>query len=71
VEFPYEYSPLPRKGDRVPCADRTGDYVTDGRVLSVKNAKAHDGTAVVAVEVPRAFCLTVRTICRKEARCHG
>lgn len=71
VEFPYEYSPLPRKGDTVPCADRKGDYVADGRVVSVKNAKAQDGTAVVAVEVPRAFCLEVRSLCRKEARRHG
>ncbi len=68
VEFPYEYCPLPRKGDRVPCGDRKGDYVADGLVVSVKNARGNDGTAVVAVEVPRACCLEVRTICRKEYR---
>ena len=71
VEFPYEYCPLPGKGEIVPCGDRKGDFVTDGRVVSVKNAKAHDGTAVVGVEVPKACCLEVRTICRKEQGRHG
>ena len=71
VEFPYEYCPLPNKGDSVPCGDRKGDYVTDGRVLSVKKAKADDGTAVIGVEVPKAYGLEVRTICRKEWGRHG
>jgi Fe-S-cluster-containing hydrogenase component 2 len=71
VEFPYEYCPLPRKGDMVPCGDRRGDHVTDGRIVSVKNAKAQDGTAVIGVEVPKAYGLEVRTICRKEYCRHG
>jgi hypothetical protein len=71
VEFPYEYVPLPRKGDLVACGDREGRFVTEGRVVSVKNPKAHDGTAVVAVEVPKAHGLAVRTLCRKERAAHG
>jgi Fe-S-cluster-containing hydrogenase component 2 len=71
VEFPYEYCPLPEEGDTVPCGDRNGDYVTQGKVISVKNAKVNDGTAVVGVEIPKAYCLEVRTICRKENRRHG
>jgi ferredoxin len=71
VEFPYEYCPLPEEGDTVPCGDRNGDYVTQGKVIRVKNAKVNDGTAVVGVEIPKAHCLEVRTICRKENRRRG
>lgn len=66
VEFPYEYYPLPREGETVPCGDRTGAYLTDGVVLKVKNPRANDSTPVITVEIPRKFCLDVRTICRKE-----
>jgi len=71
VEFPYEYGPLPDKGDSVPCGDRSGNYVTEGKVVSVRNPKAHDGTAVISVEIPQAYCLEVRTICRKGRRHDG
>lgn len=66
VEFPYEYYPLPEEGAIVPCADRAGNYVTDGTVQKVKNPKTYDGTPLVTVEVPKGYCHTVRTICRKE-----
>lgn len=71
VAFPYEHLPLPAEEETVPCGNRSGDYVTDGRVVRVQRAPAHDGTAVVCVEVPKDFCLDVRTICRKEDRRHG
>ncbi len=69
--FPTSTVRCPEEGDTVPCGDRKGDYVTEGRVISVKNAKVNDGTAVVGVEIPKAYCLEVRTICRKENRRHG
>ena len=72
VEFPYEYGPLPGRGKRVACGNREGEYLTDGRIVSIKNTKAHDGTAVIGVEVPKAFALEVRTICRKKrGKRHG
>jgi len=39
--------------------------------MSVRNPKAHDGTAVISVEIPQAYCLEVRTICRKGRRHDG
>ncbi len=65
VEFPYEYFPLPQKGEEVPCGDRAGEFVTMGKVSSVKNPKAYDGTSVITVEIPKEFYNDVRTICRK------
>ncbi|MFZ5754734.1 MAG: 4Fe-4S binding protein [Bacillota bacterium] len=66
VEFPYEYYPLPREGENVFCGDRAGKFITQGKVVKVKNPKAYDGTSVITVEIPKAYCLEVRTICREE-----
>lgn len=68
VEFPYEYYPLPEKGDKVPCGDRAGEFVAMGKVAAVKNPKAYDGTSVITVEIPKEYFLDVRTICRKEMK---
>lgn len=67
VDFPYEYLPPPLEGSTVRCGNRAGEYVTDGRVIKVKNPKINDSTAIVSVEVPKSYCLEVRTVCRKEA----
>ncbi len=66
VEFPYEYLPIPEEGQIVPCGNRAGEYITDGRIIKVKNPKAYDGTTVISVEIPKEYCLKIRTICRKE-----
>ncbi|MCP4177681.1 MAG: 4Fe-4S ferredoxin [bacterium] len=68
VGFPFEYYPLPDKGDEVPCANRAGDYVVMGKVFSVLNPKKFNGTPVITVEIPKEYCLEVRTICRKEVK---
>lgn len=65
IEFPYEYDPLPEEGEIVPCGDREGRYVADGVVRKVKNPRANDNTPTITVEAPKAFCNTIRTICRK------
>lgn len=66
VEFPYEYLPLPNKGDEVPCGDRFGRYTSMGKVISIKNPKKFDGTTVIGVEIPKEHLMTIRTICRRE-----
>lgn len=65
VEFPYEYFPVPQAGQTVRCAGRDGAYVVDGRVVRVSKPKKNDGTTVVAVEIPKAYCMQVRSICGK------
>jgi len=71
VEFPYEYLPLPTEGMVVPCGNRAGEYLTDGKVQKIKKPKSYDGTTVITVEVPKEFCLEVRTICRKGGQANG
>jgi Fe-S-cluster-containing hydrogenase component 2 len=50
ISFPFEYLPLPAKGDTVKVADRYGDALCDGVVVRVFNGKRNDRTAVVTVE---------------------
>jgi len=65
LEFPYEYYPLPIEGQIIPCANKLGQYVTMGKVIKIKNPKAYDDTTVITVEVPKEYCLIIRTIYRK------
>ena len=64
VEFPFEYLPLPEKGTKVPCGNRFGKYIADGRVLDVKNEKKNDGTTLISVEIPKEYFMEIRTIYR-------
>jgi Fe-S-cluster-containing hydrogenase component 2 len=64
ISFPYEYYPLPEKGDKVECVDREGRVVTGGTVLKVVKSKKYDATAVITVQVPMEFIKIVRSIKR-------
>lgn len=66
VEFPYEYLPIPIKGSIVPCVNRAGEYVADGKVRSVENRSKNDNTALIAVEIPKEYYMEIRSIQRKE-----
>ncbi len=60
VSMPYEFLPLPVKGERIRGIDRAGREVCDGYVHKVRNVKGYDRTAVVTVAVPKEFADEVR-----------
>lgn len=64
VEFPFEYLPLPEKGRSVSAANRAGEEVCRGEVISVKRAKAFSGTTVVGLLIPVEHADEVRTMKR-------
>jgi len=64
VSFPWEYLPLPAKGDRVVASDRAGKPVCEADVLRVSCPSRNDRTAVVTVVVPVAFAERVRGMVR-------
>jgi Fe-S-cluster-containing hydrogenase component 2 len=70
VEFPYEYLPLPEEGSLVPCGGRDGNFIAEGKVVTVKQTRQNDGTALIVVEIPKEYFMDIRTICRKETH-HG
>lgn len=65
VSFPYEYMPLPEKGQKAKAVNRQGKVVCDGEIVDVKNPKAFDRTPVVTIAVPVEYTEEVRNIERK------
>ena len=64
VDFPFEYLPLPNKGDVVDAVDRGGEVVCKGTVLAVTKVKSYVGTAVVRLKVPMEHVDEVRSMKR-------
>ncbi len=62
VSFPYEYIPLPNKGDMVQGVDRAGKTVCKARVLRVRKPGKFEGTTVITVVVPGEFAMEVRSM---------
>jgi len=62
IEMPYEYRPLPQKGDIVTALDRAGQPIGDATVTAVKKTEKMDRTATVIVEVPRDWSMRARAI---------
>jgi len=62
IEMPYEYRPLPQKGDIVTALDRAGAPIGDATVTAVKKTEKMDRTATVIIEVPRNWSMRTRAI---------
>ena len=54
VGIPYEFLPLPEKGDKGLALDRSGKEVCGAVVVEVKNSKAMDKTPMLVMKVPKA-----------------
>ena len=66
VTFPYEYLPLPRKGQTVAAVSRDGSDVIQAEVVRVRASEATNKTALVTVAVPRELADRVRSMRRLE-----
>lgn len=62
VMMPYEYRPLPEKGEVVFALDRAGQKLGDATVVAVRQTKRMDQTATVTIEVPREWSMRARAI---------
>ncbi len=60
VYVPYEFSPLPRRGEVVAALDRMGEKIAEAEV--VLSVRSRDGTGMVAVRVPREAAHVVRAV---------
>ncbi|MFV0527426.1 MAG: FAD-dependent oxidoreductase [Lachnospiraceae bacterium] len=52
VGLPYEFLPLPQKGEQGKALDRRGREVCDAVVVEVRNSKVMDKTAMLVMKVP-------------------
>lgn len=60
ITFPYEFLPLPEKGERGFALGRDGKPVSEAEVVSVRRTKAFDHTAAVTIRVPEEMAMKAR-----------
>ncbi len=61
VSIPYEFRPLPQKGDGVIALERTGAELGPATVVKVRQAKNMDQTVMVTLNVPRDWSMKARS----------
>jgi thioredoxin reductase/ferredoxin len=65
VTLPYEFLPLPQKGDKGSALGRDGGKICAAEVVAVKSAAAFDRTALLTMRVPHRYAMAARFF-RKE-----
>ena len=65
VSMPYEFLPLPEKGEKVIALDRAGKPIGEAQVTGVRKTERMDQTAMVTIEVPREWSMKARAFQRK------
>lgn len=65
VSIPYEFYPLPKKGEKGKALGRDGSVLGEAEIVDVRTSPAFDKTAVVTVKVPKDIVMKARAY-RKE-----
>lgn len=60
ITLPYEFLPLPQKGEVGTALSRSGQSLGTAEIVAVTNAKAFDHTALVTMKVPADQAMTAR-----------
>lgn len=60
ITMPYEFLPLPQKGQKGKALSRSGKILCDTEVLSVRSSPAYDKTNLLTIKVPNEFAQTAR-----------
>jgi Fe-S-cluster-containing hydrogenase component 2 len=60
VTMPFEFLPLPEKGEIVTALDRSGQVLGDATVTAVRKTERMDQTAMVTLEVPKEWSMRAR-----------
>ena len=66
ITLPYEFLPLPVKGDKGIALGRNGKAVCQAEVVQVRSAKAFDCTHLLTMRVPKEFSGTARFFRKEE-----
>jgi len=61
VTIPYEFIPLPERGEEVDALDREGRVLGRARVVRVMT-RGRDRTAAITLEVPKEWAMEVRNL---------
>jgi Fe-S-cluster-containing hydrogenase component 2 len=60
VSLPYEFLPLPEKGEVVSIIDRGGNILGEGEIIRIRNSKSQDRTPVITIAVEKTLAMKVR-----------
>lgn len=60
VTLPYEFLPLPQKGDKGVALDRSGSEVCEAEVIEARTSQAFDHTNLLTIKVPVDKAMTAR-----------
>lgn len=60
VTLPYEFLPFPEVGAKGYALGRDGQKICEAEIVSVKNVKAYDKTALLTMRVPKEFAMKAR-----------
>lgn len=72
ITIPYEFLPLPERGDKGVALDRGGSVICDAEVVEVKSLKAFDKTHLLTMKVPNHMGMGARFYKQvKEVPVHG
>ncbi len=62
LKIPYEFTPLPEKGESVNVMSRSGEVITQGTVTKVQAGKKQNKTALIHLSIPKEFLYDAITI---------
>ncbi len=62
VTVPYEFLPLPQKGDTIIALDRSGKELGEAVVTGVRKTEKMDETSLVTMEVPKEWSMRARAL---------
>jgi Fe-S-cluster-containing hydrogenase component 2 len=65
VSLPYEFTPLPKKGEEIVALDRQGQELGAARVVRVQRGQRLNRTSIVTIFLPRKWALKARHLRRK------
>ena len=66
ITLPYEFLPLPEKGDKGTALDRSGKAICDAEVTQVRTSGAFDHTALLTMKVPAEMANRARFFQKRE-----
>ena len=65
VGLPYEFLPLPEKGEMVDLLDRGGEICGQGTVTRIRNTRAQDRTPMVTIAMEKDLVMQARFFRRR------
>jgi thioredoxin reductase/Fe-S-cluster-containing hydrogenase component 2 len=60
VSMPYEFLPLPERGDRGLALNRSGEVVCETEIIKLRSSKAMDKTNILTIKVPLDMAMKAR-----------